>query len=273
MYYARSKRTGFTLIELLVVIAIIAILAAILFPVFAQARNQARKATCISNLKQIALAQLMYVQDYDEQFTVWDWGKPGGQDSWVRADGSGWWMVQTVPYIKNYGLYACPNDTRAFNASGAGCASCGWGYAVQQPATNPRTFFRSSYGISEWLVSIDNSERRLAGVPAPASTAMYADSIGPLFNDWDECGDPWPFGFTRVWYANNGEWGSWGNDNDYEANKRYSRHGDGNVISYVDGHAGYLPNRAWKVQRDPNGVCPAGGKKQFPVVYPQHVPY
>jgi prepilin-type N-terminal cleavage/methylation domain-containing protein/prepilin-type processing-associated H-X9-DG protein len=271
MYYARPKRTGFTLIELLVVIAIIAILAAILFPVFAQARAAARKASCISNLKQLSLAQLMYVQDYDEQFTHWDWGKYP-QNAWTDATGSGWWMVQTQPYIKNFGVYACPSDTRSFNANGSNCPACAWGYSVI-PGSNPRRFFKASYGISEWLVSIDNSERRQAGIPMPASTAMYADSVGPLFNDWDECNGPWPFGFTRVWYANNGDWGSWGNHTDYEANKRYSRHGDGNVIAYVDGHAGYLPNRAWQMQKDPNGVCPAAMKKEKPVVYPQQIPY
>ena len=68
-----KRRPAFTLIELLVVIAIIAILAAILFPVFARARAQARKATCASNLKQLGLAFLMYSQDYDETFPVhWD---------------------------------------------------------------------------------------------------------------------------------------------------------------------------------------------------------
>lgn len=277
MYFTRNKRNGFTLIELLVVIAIIAILAAILFPVFAQARAAARKTTCISNLKQLALAQLMYVQDYDEQFTVWDWGKNPGHDSWADGTGGGWWMVQTQPYIKNLGLYACPSDTRNFDVNGYGtCASCGWGYAVV-PGTNingiKAQYFRSSYGISEWLVSIDNSTRRQASIPMPSSTAMYADSIGPLFNDWDSCGGNWPFGFTRVWYANNGEWGSWGNEQDYEANKKYARHGDGNVIAYVDGHAKYLPNRSWFMQKDPNGVCPVDGKRENPVVNPNQIPY
>src|ERR1700752_5232231 len=67
---AMKQRYGFTLIELLVVVAIIAILAAILFPVFAQAREKARQATCVSNLKQIGTATMMYAQDYDERFPI-----------------------------------------------------------------------------------------------------------------------------------------------------------------------------------------------------------
>lgn len=262
----RSKRSGFTLIELLVVIAIIAILAAILFPVFAQARAAARKASCTSNLKQLALAQQMYIQDYDEQFSYWDWGKAGINDSWNTADGQGWWMNQTMPYIKNSGVFACPSDTRPEDQAN------GWGYAVI-PGSNPRRYYRSSYGVSEWLVSIDNSTRRLAAIKEPSSTAMYADAIGPLFNDWDDCGSAYPYGFTRVWFANYDAWGPWGEQANYEKYKKYARHGDGNVISYVDGHAGYLPNKAWRVQRDPNGVCPSDGKQQKPLVNPNHIPY
>src|SRR6266704_6401772 len=79
----RTKNTAFTLIELLVVIAIIAILAAILFPVFAQAREKARGASCLSNLKQMGLAWMMYAQDYDEQFPFAD---PGGGANWGRCE-------------------------------------------------------------------------------------------------------------------------------------------------------------------------------------------
>src|SRR5438093_13768249 len=91
-----ETRRGFTLIELLVVIAIIAILAAILFPVFARARSQARKATCASNLKQIGLAFLMYAQDSDETFPVhWDALRRG---QWGDIDVEV--VAVLVPYIK-----------------------------------------------------------------------------------------------------------------------------------------------------------------------------
>src|SRR5690349_17447595 len=110
----QEQARGFTLIELLVVIAIIAILAAILFPVFAQARAAARKTTCISNLKQLALGQTMYVQDYDEKFCKWVPGATAPNvDSWNQPQGAGWWMNEIYPYIKNLGIYECPNDTRS----------------------------------------------------------------------------------------------------------------------------------------------------------------
>lgn len=120
-----KRRTGFTLIELLVVIAIIAILAAILFPVFAQAREKARQTTCTSNYKQIGLAALAYINDYDEQFPLavaWHgdrWGFAfiyttppdwrAGSSPAAIAIRSQYWGFTLQPYMKNYGLYDCPS--------------------------------------------------------------------------------------------------------------------------------------------------------------------
>ncbi len=98
-----SKRRGFTLIELLVVIAIIAILAAILFPVFSKAREKARQTSCLSNVKQLALASRMYIDDWDE--------------CWPASDSVTWnplhtWTYLYAPYIKNWDIYNCPSHRR-----------------------------------------------------------------------------------------------------------------------------------------------------------------
>ncbi|RYG75501.1 DUF1559 domain-containing protein [bacterium] len=104
------KLKGFTLIELLVVIAIIAILAAILFPVFGRARENARRSSCQSNLKQIGLGIMQYVQDYDEKFPMRYYGGAANQNifSWRRT---------TFPYIKSAQIFSCPSNT--YNANTA----------------------------------------------------------------------------------------------------------------------------------------------------------
>jgi len=96
-----ASRKGFTLIELLVVIAIIAILAAILFPVFAKVREKARQTSCLSNEKQLGLAFAQYVQDHDETMPV-------DQDSYADERG---WAEEIYPYVKSTGAYVCPDDS------------------------------------------------------------------------------------------------------------------------------------------------------------------
>jgi prepilin-type N-terminal cleavage/methylation domain-containing protein/prepilin-type processing-associated H-X9-DG protein len=95
----QRRSSGFTLIELLVVIAIIAILAAILFPVFAQARESARKTSCLSNMKQLGTAVMMYIQDYDGAYPL----------AWYPTPQYGFDVV-LFPYIKNYQVYECPSN-------------------------------------------------------------------------------------------------------------------------------------------------------------------
>lgn len=105
-------RKGFTLIELLVVIAIIAILAAILFPVFARAREAARQSACTNNGKQIALGVLMYAQDYDETLPR-AYTATGGPTGGTRD-----WASDTTPYIKNIDVFVCPSKRTQTRGSG-----------------------------------------------------------------------------------------------------------------------------------------------------------
>jgi len=117
------KKRGFTLIELLVVIAIISILAAILFPVFARARENARRASCQSNLKQIGLGAMQYTQDYDERMPL------NGARSWRQV---------LEPYIKSGQIFSCPSNT--VNTQTADSAAPGYSEIKRSYSGNPRTF-------------------------------------------------------------------------------------------------------------------------------------
>ncbi|MFH1855115.1 MAG: DUF1559 domain-containing protein [bacterium] len=105
-----SKKSGFTLIELLVVIAIIAILAAILFPVFAKAREKARQTSCLSNEKQIALAVIMYAGDYDETLPPY-----------YSFGSLTYWVDMVMPYCKNTQMFACPSNSNKSQYASYGC--------------------------------------------------------------------------------------------------------------------------------------------------------
>ncbi len=172
----KHKNDAFTLIELLVVIAIIAILAAILFPVFAQARQKAQQATCLSNLKQLGLAATMYVQDYDEQYmSEWqNYHNDGCTNFWPCQNTAwGWytaplndpntfglnWAYELIPYSKNSQIMACPSTSQS-----------AW-----NPATNTDW---ASYAYVNWIgdQGTGGPAIRLAGIPQPANQIIFWDS-------------------------------------------------------------------------------------------------
>ncbi len=153
-----SRRNGFTLIELLVVIAIIAILAAILFPVFARARENARRASCSSNLKQIALGVFQYTQDYDEKFPCYS-GGPGNAG----------WAEEVQPYLKSLQIYQCPSDSVA-------------------PTSDPATSGYTDYGFNlqlGWNVTTGSSgAKSLAILTSPSLTVMNFDYTSGTATSW-----------------------------------------------------------------------------------------
>ena len=170
---ARTTKAGFTLIELLVVIAIIALLAAILFPAFARARENARRSSCTSNVKQLANAMLMYVQDNDNTYPP----RPPAPTAPgpfpcrpCRTDG-GLWKTQLVPYItnrqdKNPQIFVCPSD-RGVPAS---FANDPMNLATPKPA-RMADFYGSSYCVNVVVQRLGNE----ADIPLPAETYMGAE--------------------------------------------------------------------------------------------------
>ncbi len=160
----KSLRHGFTLIELLVVIAIIAILAAILFPVFARARENARRASCSSNLKQMGLAVMQYTQDYDEKFPT------GLQNNWWEQ--TWYWNVQ--PYVKSVDVFRCPNDP-----GGVG-NNVNWAGPRLSYVSNGWITYRNGANVMAGVMGISQSwvtpsAVSLAGVNNTAGTVMMTE--------------------------------------------------------------------------------------------------
>ena len=198
----KQSRFGFTLIELLVVIAIIAILAAILFPVFAQAREKARQTSCLSNQKQIGTAIMMYVQDSDEMYPRSQWfetpaggGGGGGQHLWAR---------DVAPYIKSGniwgagGVFTCPSF--------------------------PTATQNNNYGVHERLMEdcwtpCKTPGVSMAEVDRPADLAMITDK-GQNSYDW-----AWHMFITDGWAWASGHTNAWGADGRPNQNAQGFRYG------------------------------------------------
>lgn len=199
---------AFTLIELLVVIAIIAILAAILFPVFARARENARRSSCQSNMKQIGLGILQYVQDYDERFPLAV--NPAGS---IPVG----WADEIQPYVKSIQLYQCPSDTATQNAApDQDGYSDYWYNAVLSRPTN-------TTGNSNVSVSV-------AAVANAALTIMNGDGEGDG-RAYYRCAGSSTANSTTL--ANPIASGTQGLALTAEI---VNRHLEGSVFSFVDGH-------------------------------------
>lgn len=169
----RNRHSGFTLIELLVVIAIIAILAAILFPVFAKAREKARQTSCLSNMKQLGLGVKMYAQDYDEtRAPCWIWpSNPPIADGDRRT-----WRTLVLPYVKNRQIFLCPSNSDTAQTMWDALADDG----IQDTKSNYALNYEAGYGGFNNWVSADQvdgtpTSRPEAFTQRPSTTIMMSE--------------------------------------------------------------------------------------------------
>jgi prepilin-type N-terminal cleavage/methylation domain-containing protein/prepilin-type processing-associated H-X9-DG protein len=242
-----GARAGFTLIELLVVIAIIAILAAILFPVFAQAREMARKTTCASNMKQAALAINMYVQDYDERMVPMQYGCCG-YDSTVEMS----WPQLVQPYTKNWGLHNDPSDP--YSDDDIGLQQLGltqaspqrekeyaWGLTTD---LGYNYMYLSPFGPEHAADSLGNTTDfigvGLASISKPANCLMLVDSIWDRDASGPRGGGNWFVEAPSWWYSNSAFWfGGWAYDDNrswIQYGATWPRHNKKMNVTFVDGH-------------------------------------
>ena len=216
------KKRAFTLIELLVVIAIIAILAAILFPVFARAREKARTAACQNNVRQLAIGVRMYTTDYDEMMPPTYWYcagcRPPPASEYIR------WTDEIYPYVRNAQIYGCPSQPNQ-DISIGDINGCRWGcYGANYQNDGPMP----SYGGRSLSDIADVTGTYMLGDDGPGLRCDYSIDV----NDFN--------GVT------------WGDDW-----KLYVPHNGGANIAFVDGHVKWLTRN---ILAAPNGgwTCAAG---------------
>ena len=208
-----DKPKGFTLIELLVVIAIIAILAAILFPVFQKVRENARRSSCLSNEKQLGLAFVQYTQDANEKFPT-----AYAVDHFSDGHYPNGWANMVYPFVKSVGVYGCPDDSVAA----------------------PKISYSMNYAIWNHNDGNPDTGQKLARITAPASTVLLYEggSRDPMKGESGD--DPsLPLnGLTSKGAAGNSDWNT---DNAAQLAKWHDNSPDrsANYIA-TDGHAKYL---------------------------------
>jgi prepilin-type N-terminal cleavage/methylation domain-containing protein/prepilin-type processing-associated H-X9-DG protein len=252
-----ARRRGFTLIELLVVIAIIAILAAILFPVFAQAREKARQASCQSNMKQLATSIQMYTQDYDETFPMAEFVNQNDWGSWPQNHYL-WSSARCIqPYLKNTAVFRCPSDSDGVDpgittATGPGRVPGTNSYMINAfnrdpDGTNTAFGITAPQGLMPTGPTYGFAEAptTLAAIPTPADTVLLSEGMWDLNNWW--CGN----GI----YANTEVDWCWGTSSQVAADwlvslivllpeegyntrltRAWRKHGGGANVAYGDGH-------------------------------------
>ena len=264
----KKSQSGFTLIELLVVIAIIAILAAILFPVFAQAREKARQTVCLSNMKQISTGMIMYTSDYDSRWPrsegcsdvpltnpaapkPWLGCNPGDATYPLRMNHYKW-QAWIMPYVKNVDIFFCPSRADAAKATD------NWkkngeiysAYALSTPVTG--YIIKGSYDSRSFLGS-----GSLVGVQTPAETFIVMEGPTPTTSSYypgkaggttptgEQIETIYPMAYREIWkyYIYTIKKG---------LDRTYAPHSEGLVFSFCDGHAKWLSVNAFLAK------CPTG---------------
>jgi len=235
----KHRRPAFTLIELLVVIAVIAILAAILFPVFAQAREKARQTSCLSNLKQIGSAYMMYAQDFDEGLPphVTERTAPAGTPDTAAARAPYSYKTKLAPYVKNEQVFKCPS-------------------APAWPAPGPGRWFTTDYGNNHNEANLPAATQRawyqanpdfgfnettpLASIAFPAQFILIGDAgrASGLPSRGGMYPQPWAFDDSAQPDAN-------------QQARFLPRHSAGGNLAYADGHARWTrPEKTWRRYQD-----------------------
>ncbi|HEY3329361.1 MAG TPA: DUF1559 domain-containing protein [Capsulimonadaceae bacterium] len=237
------KRSGFTLIELLVVIAIIAILAAVLFPVFATAREKARQTSCSSNLKQMGLATLQYAQDYDETLFMGQY--TAGQH----------WAADINPYVKSVHTYHCPDDV---SISGK---SCSYGYNgnlnsfVTGMSVSPGVQLSMFGSTAKSVIYFEVTGNNIAGGYDPATDMGQYDptgyGTGGPYEPHGAGQTGWPCSGQTLLYATGWmRYSTWHGSTCETYQSVDGRHSGGSCFLLADGHVKWLKPNAVTTGKD-----------------------